>query len=110
MAVTATSGWYLGIDVSKRWHDAALLDANDTVRWRLKVPASRAGLRLLEERLAGLTPAEVVVGLEATGVYWITLHAWLVHWGARVLVLNPLQTRAFRNASLRGGKSDELDA
>ena len=110
MAATATSGWYLGIDVSKRWHDAALLDATDTLRWRLKVPASRAGLRLLEERLAELTPAEVVVGLEATGVYWITLHAWLVQWGARVLVLNPLQTRAFRNASLRGGKSDELDA
>jgi transposase len=110
MAATATTRWYLGIDVSKRWHDAALLDANDTVCWRLKVPASRAGLRLLEERLAGLAPTEVVVGLEATGVYWITLHAWLVQWGARVLVLNPLQTRAFRNASLRGGKSDELDA
>jgi transposase len=109
MAATATSGWYLGIDVSKRWHDAALLDANDTIRWRLKIPASRAGLRLLEERLAGLAPTEVVVGLEATGVYWITLHAWLVQWGTRVLVLNPLQTRAFRNASLRGGKSDELD-
>lgn len=101
---------YLGIDVSKRWHDAALLDADDVIQWKLKFSARREGLNTLAARLAGLTPAEVTVGLEATGVYWITLHAWLVQWGARVLVLNPLQSRAFRNASLRGGKSDELDA
>ena len=101
---------YLGIDVSKRWHDAALLDGDDVVRWTLKFAARREGLTALATRLAGLTPAELTVGLEATGVYWITLHAWLVQWGARVLVLNPLQTRAFRNARLRGGKSDELDA
>ena len=80
------------------------------MRWRLKLPATRAGLELLQQRLGGLSPTDVVVGLEATGVYWITLHAWLIRWGARVLVLNPLQTRAFRNASLRGGKSDRLDA
>jgi transposase len=98
------------VDVSKRWHDAALIDAGETVQWRLKLPATRAGLELLQQRLGGLSPAEVVVGLEATGVYWITLHAWLIRWGARVLVLNPLQTRAFRNANLRGGKSDQLDA
>lgn len=100
----------LGIDVSKRWHDAALLDGDDIIQWKLKFAARREGLNTLAARLAGLTPAEVTVGLEATGVYWITLHAWLVQWGARVLVLNPLQSRAFRNASLRGGKSDELDA
>lgn len=102
--------YYLGIDVSKRWHDAALLDGEDVVQWKLKFAARRTGLNALAARLGALAPAEVTVGLEATGVYWITLHAWLVQWGARVLVLNPLQTRAFRNASLRGGKSDELDA
>lgn len=101
---------YLGIDISKRWHDAALLDGSDTVRWKLKFSARREGFDALAARLADVAPADVTVGLEATGVYWITLHAWLVRWGARVLVLNPLQTRAFRNASLRGGKSDELDA
>jgi transposase len=102
---------YLGIDVGKRWHEAALLDEAETVVWRLRFAPTRTGLALLGERRAGLTPAEVIVGLEATGVYWLSVHASLLAWGAgRVLVLNPLQTRAFRNANLRGSKTDRIDA
>ena len=51
------------------------------------------------------------MALEATGVYWLALHTWLTERGvARVVVLNPLQTRAFRNANLRGSKTDRIDA
>lgn len=102
---------YLGIDVGKRWHEAALLDDTETVVWRLRFASTKAGLELLGAQLAGLAPAEVIVGLEATGVYWLSVHAWLLAWGAgRILVLNPLQTRAFRNANLRGSKTDRIDA
>jgi transposase len=58
-----------------------------------------------------VSPANVQVGLEATGIYWLTLHAWLQQWGAPTIrVLNPLQTCAFRNANLRGVKTDRVDA
>ena len=61
--------------------------------------------------LAGLDGAALTVGLEATGVYWLALHAWLAERGAaRVVVLNPLQPGAFRNANLRGSKPDRIDA
>ena len=72
---------------------------------------------MLGRQLARYAPSDVVVGLEATGAYWLTLHAWLRRWAtarggtlAKLLVLNPLQTRAFRNASLRGSKTDRIDA
>jgi transposase len=101
---------YLGLDIGKRAHDAALLDADGTVVRQLRFAPTRAGLAALAAWLGDTDPAAVQVGLEATGVYWLTVHAWLRQWGAPdVRVLNPLQTRAFRNANLRGTKSDRAD-
>jgi len=102
---------YLGIDVGKKWHEAALLNDSDQVLWRLRFGSNRAGLERLAERLGDVDAADLTVGLEATGVYWITLHRDLLDRGiTRLLVLNPLQTRAFRNANLRGSKTDRIDA
>lgn len=106
---------YLGFDIGKRHHDAALLDADGTVVQQLRFAATRAGLTQLATWLGDLAAAEVQIGLEATGIYWLTLHAWLQQWGAAqgsapvIRVLNPLQTRAFRNANMRGTKSDRAD-
>lgn len=102
---------YLGFDIGKRWHDAALLDGDGEIVWQTRFAPTRAGLTQLAARLADVPPADVQVGLEATGIYWLTLHAWLQQWGAPTIrVLNPLQTRAFRNANLRGAKTDRIDA
>jgi transposase len=102
---------YLGFDIGKRWHDAALLDADGVIVWQLRFAPTRAGFAQLATRLADVTPADAQVGLEATGIYWLTLHAWLQQWGAvAIRVLNPLQTRAFRNMNLRGTKTDRVDA
>jgi transposase len=105
---------YLGIDVGKQWHEAALLDEANTVLWRLRFAATRAGFAELAAKLGDVSPAGVAVGLEATGGYWLTVHAWLARWQAgttgTTAVLNPLQTRAFRNANLRGTKTDRIDA
>ena len=102
---------YLGFDIGKRAHDAALLDGAGEIVWQLRFASTRAGLAQLAARLADVPPADVQIGLEATGIYWLTLHAWLRQWGAAdVRVLSPLQTRAFRNANLRGAKTDRIDA
>jgi transposase len=106
---------YLGFDIGKRHHDAALLDADGTVVRQLRFPATRAGLTQLAAWLEGVAPDAAQIGLEATGIYWLTLHAWLQQWGTAqgcppmIRVLNPLQTRAFRNANMRGTKSDRAD-
>src|SRR5687768_5303985 len=99
--------YYLGIDVGKAAHEAALLDEAEQVVWRLRFASTKAGLLALAERLVGIPGEEVVVGLEATSMFWLTLHAWLRARGfAALYVLNPLQTKAFRNANLRGSKTD----
>ena len=102
---------YLGFDTGARAHDAALLDGDGEILWQLRFAPTRAGLAQLAARLEGVDAGAVQVGLEATGIYWLTLHAWLRPWGAPdARVLNPRQTRAFRNANLRGAKTDRIDA
>lgn len=102
---------YLGIDIGKRHHEAALLDDAGAVLWRHRIAVTQNGFAALGQRLAGVDGAVLTVALEATGAYWLTLHAWLTERGvARVVVLNPLQTRAFRNATIRGSKTDRIDA
>jgi transposase len=104
---------YLGFDIGKRWHEAALLDADGEVVRQLRFAPTRAGLQQLAAWLDGVAPTDVQIGLEATGIYWLTLHAWLLQWGVpagAIRVLNPLQTRAFRNTNLRGVKTDRVDA
>jgi transposase len=102
--------YYLAFDVSKRTHECVLLDEEDQVLWRLSIRANRTGFDTLAERLRDVDPKTVIAGLEATGRYWQTLHLWLLRWKpAKVMVLNPLQTKAYRNTNLRGSKTDRLD-
>ena len=104
---------YLGFDIGKRWHEAALLAEQGDVVRQLRFAPTRAGLQQLATWLGDVDPTAMQIGLEATGIYWLTLHAWLQQWGtpaAAIRVLNPLQTRAFRNANLRGVKTDRVDA
>ncbi len=103
--------FYLGIDVGKKWHEAALLNEADEILWRHRFRSNRSGLASLAERMGEMGATDLSVGLEATGVYWITLHRWLLGRAIpQVKVLNPLQTKAFRNANLRGSKTDRIDA
>ena len=98
---------YLGIDIGKRWHEAALLDDAGRMGWRQRAVASRTGFDALGQQLTRIDVATLTVALEATGVYWLALHAWRTERGVtRVVVLNPRQTRACRNATLRGSKTD----
>jgi transposase len=101
---------YLAFDVSKRVHECILLSEEDKILWRMSVPANRAGFEALGKQLSEVDPSTVVAGMESSGPYWQTLHLWLLRWKpAKLMVLNPLQTRAFRNANLRGSKTDRLD-
>ena len=56
------------------------------------------------------TAAQPLIGLEASGHLGENLEAALVGAGYRVLVLNPLQTRRYRDVVRRKAKTDDLDA
>jgi len=64
----------------------------------------------LHEATLQAAPTEVTVACEATGPYWLSLYETLIAQGYRVLVLNPFYVNGRRGTTLRGTKTDPVDA
>src|SRR5215510_2002139 len=58
----------------------------------------------------GHVPSRILVVMEATGSYWISLATRLVHAGFVVSVINPAQAHHFAKALLKRAKTDAIDA
>ena len=102
--------YYCGIDVGKRKHSAMVLDERaETVQQNFTFRNDRAGfdkLLSLLEPFAG----QLVVALEATGHYWLSLYECLAKADHPVVVLNPLQVHAYQRSGVRRRKNDRIDA
>ena len=104
---------FVGIDVGLREHRIAVLDRDgEAVGQSFTIAASKDGVATLVRTLAAraATPAQTLIGLEASGHLWENLEAALVGAGYRVIVLNPLQTRRYRDVVRRKAKTDDIDA
>jgi len=104
---------FVGIDVALREHRVAVLDRDgEAVGPSFTVAASQDGVAMLLRTLAarGATATQTLLGLEASGHLWENLEAALVGGGYRVLVLNPLQTRRYRDVLRRKAKTDDIAA
>jgi transposase len=102
--MTQTSITTAGIDTSKLKLDIAVHQR--TERWQ--VANTLSGWRVLAANLvkAGVTR----VGIEATGGYERGVVEHLRTAGFTVLVLQPMQVKAFGRVHLRRAKNDDLDA
>jgi transposase len=102
--MTQTNITTAGIDTSKAKLDVAV--HGRTERWQ--VPNTRPGWRLLASHLAkaGVTR----IGIEATGGYEHGVVEYLRAADFIVLVLQPMQVKAFGRVHLRRAKNDALDA
>lgn len=102
--------YYCGIDVAKRKHAVAILDERGRAyKTAFEVENTHAGLTFLVDTLQQLG-GDVLVGLEATGHYWLSLYDVLTKQGFSVVVINPLQIAAYRKSGLRKVKNDRTDA
>lgn len=104
---------FVGIDVALREHRVAVLDRDgEAVGKSFTITATKAGVTSLLQTLQarGAVAAQTLVGLEATGHLWENLEAALVGAGYRVAVLNPVQTRRYRDLVRRKAKTDDIDA
>jgi transposase len=104
MKMTDSSIITAGIDTSKDKLDIAIHRQAE----RLRVENTTAGWRQLAGWLkrAGVTR----VGIEATGGYERGVMRYLQNHGLTVVLLQPLQVKAFAKVTLRRAKSDTLDA
>jgi transposase len=59
---------------------------------------------------AGYVPSCILVVMEATGSYWMSLATRFVREGFRVSVINPAQAHHFAKALLKRAKTDAIDA
>lgn len=105
---------FVGIDIAKRSHVAHAVDEDgSTVVESFKFNNTSHGfVELLEKlRKAKAVPDSCLVGMEATGHYWVALFDFLTSHGYDSAVINPIQTDAFRDVwTVRKVKTDALDA
>lgn len=93
-----------GIDVSKDRLDVALRPSAEA----FVVERSANGLATLIDRLKVVSPQ--IVALEATGGFETVVTAALAAAGLPVVVVNPVQVRAFAKAIGQRAKTDPIDA
>lgn len=99
---------FLGIDVSKKKLDCALLLDGKTLNKSCENSAS--GFKQLLEWLTKRKVEQVHAVLEATGGYEEAVAKALFEAGHRVSVVNPLSIHAFAKQRLTRSKTDKLDA
>ncbi len=104
---------YLGIDVSKANSRYVFLDnSGERFTKPFTLDNHQQGFTKLLERLKeqNLLPDNILIGIEATGIWWENLYSLLTENEFKVIVLNPHQTNKFREALRIKAKTDDIDA
>jgi transposase len=103
---------FTGIDVGKNKHVFCVRDAQaNIVQKPMGFQNSCHGFEKLMNRLKPFGRVKsMLIGMEATGHYWQSLHDFLCEQGFCVVVINPIITATKNRASIRRGKTDKRDS
>lgn len=105
--------FYCGIDIAKYKHEATVIDeAGTALLDSISFANSKEGcekLLALFERL-GVSNDGLLIGMEATGHYWLSVYGYLLEQGFEIKVINPIQSEAFRKMYIRQTKNDQKDS
>lgn len=105
--------YYCGIDIAKHKHEATVIDKTgkallDSISFSNSTEGCEKLLALFE-RLS-IAKDELLIGMEATGHYWLSVYGYLLEHGFEVKVINPIQSEAFRKMYIRQTKNDSKDS
>ena len=103
---------FCGIDMAKQKHVACIVDRNGKILLKPKsIRNNTEGFQQILNCLRQTGRAKsVLIGMEATGHYWYSLHDFLTRNGYNVAVLNPIQTALQAKQAIRKCKTDKHDA
>lgn len=102
--------FYCGIDIAKNNHEASIIDEKGRlVIESISFSNSQKGCEKLFEKFE-IIPENIVIGMEATGHYWLSVYSFLVENDFNVKVINPIQSEAFRKMYIRQTKNDSKDS
>lgn len=105
--------FYIGIDIAKKNHKASIIDSSGkSLSKSISFPNSTKGIERFNNFIAefGITTNNCIIGMEATGHYWISLFSYIVDLGFTCYVINPIQSDAFRKMYVRQTKNDSVDS
>ena len=105
--------FYCGIDIAKFKHEVSVIDSDGKTLFNsISFSNSKEGcekvLALFEK--VDVTSDSVVIGMEATGHYWLSVYEHFSQLGYDVKVINPIQSDAFRKMYIRQTKNDSKDS
>ena len=103
----------VGIDVAKRSHEVTVITSEgQVVQKAFSIRNNCMGYNLMMEKLRKPTnvKSQIVFAMESTAHYWLALYTRLRKDGYKAIVLNPIQTSAMREMSIRKTKTDSKDS
>lgn len=105
--------FYVGIDIAKYKHEASVIDSDGKLLLdSLSFGNTQEGCEKLTALFVKLDIAKenIVIGMEATGHYWLSVYSFFCELGYDVKVINPIQSDAFRKMYIRQTKNDSKDS
>lgn len=105
--------FYCGIDIAKYRHEASVIDINgkaltDSISFSNSKQGCEKVLAVFEK--SAISADNVIIGMEATGHYWLSVYAFFIELGYTVKVINSIQSEAFRKMYIRQTKNDSKDS
>ncbi len=105
--------FYCGIDIAKHKHEASVINADgkalaDSISFSNNKQGCEKVLDVFDK--FEISSDEIIVGMEATGHYWLSVYAFFLELGFDVKVINPIQSEAFRKMYIRQTKNDSKDS
>lgn len=103
----------VGIDIAKNNHEATIIDSfGNIITKSFRFSNNHKGSSILIANInkANKSNESVIIGMEATGHYWLPLYSRLLSEGFDIKVINPIQSDSFRNLYIRQTKNDSKDS
>ena len=105
--------FYIGVDIAKSNHEASIINSDGKlVSESFSFSNSIRGLGKFQKFISSFSidSNNCIIGMEATGHYWLSLYSFLLDLGFYCVVINPIQSDAFRKMYIRQTKNDSVDS
>lgn len=105
--------FYVGIDIAKNNHEASIIGSNGKlVTGSFSFSNSIRGLEKFERIISSfsLSSKNCIISMESISHYWVSLYSFLIDLGFSCVVINPIQSDAFRKMYIRQTKNDSVDS
>jgi len=101
---------FVGIDIAKNFHFASVVNSDLEVLVKpFKFSNDQPGFELLLSHISKYNQSDILIGLEATGIYGDNLISFLFYKGFKIGRINPIQSDSLRASNIRKTKTDKID-